>query len=192
MHSAKPKEFIHTHSLCAAHIAEDSQQVSSLTVSKNRLASTPIPSPQHSTSRSVPLLLLNDTNSTDQISSSKLPCNDAPSPSNLARLDFLMGMTAPLDPKKGPPELLATYPGGIHDTVSISLSSRLHNRGITSTSSTQGTLNIDLLDRDIPTLSIESCDADHPSTEEPPTAGYGFDWMTWEEFTSCNFNTLEQ
>ncbi|KAF7884779.1 hypothetical protein EAF00_010597 [Botryotinia globosa] len=104
------------------------EELGARTVLDDRLASTPIRSPQHSTSRSVSLLPLNDTDSTDQILSSKPPCKNAPSPSNLARLEFLMGITAPLGPTKDSPELLSTYPSSIHNTVSISLNSKLHNK----------------------------------------------------------------
>ncbi|KAF7899293.1 uncharacterized protein EAF01_008506 [Botrytis porri] len=175
-------------------IAEDLEplQVSSSTTSQNYLPSTPIISPQHSTSRSVSLLSLNNTDSTHQISSFELPRNDDESPSNWERLDFLMDMMVPLDPTKGSPGLVATYPDGIHDTISISPSLIPHSWGFPSTSSSQGTFNIDLTEYDIPVPSTESCDADHPSAEDPTITGYGFDWMTWEEYTSCNFNTLEQ
>ncbi|KAF7874610.1 uncharacterized protein EAF02_008587 [Botrytis sinoallii] len=164
----------------------------SSTVSQNRLPSTSILSPQHSTSRSLPLLSLNNTDSTNQTSNPESSWNDASSPFKRARLDFLMDMMVSLDPTMGSPELLSTYPDGINDTISISLSSIVYKRGITSTSSTQETLSVDLPDHDVPIPSIEFCDADHPSAEETPIAAYGFDWMTWEEYTSCDFNTLEK
>ncbi|KAF5876286.1 uncharacterized protein Bfra_002689 [Botrytis fragariae] len=174
--------------------AEDLEplQVSSSRVSLNRLPSTPILCPQHLRSRSVSLLSLNNTDLTYQISSSKLPCNDVSSPSKWARLDFLMDMMVPLDPTKGSPDLISMYPHGINDTISISPTLLPCNKEFASTSSPQRTLDTDLPDYDIQVPSIESCDADHPSAEEPTITETGFQWMTWEEYMSCNFNTLEQ
>ncbi|TGO37043.1 hypothetical protein BHYA_0107g00080 [Botrytis hyacinthi] len=174
-------------------ITEDPQasQASPSTVSTNRLASTPLLSPQHPTSRSVSLLPLNNTDSTGQISSSKISCNDAPSLSNLARLDFPMDMTVPLDPTKGPPELTSTYPCGINETISICSNLLLYNQGFASTSSPQGILNVDLPYSDIPVPGIESGNLDPPSAEEPTISETGFQWMTWEECMDCEFNALE-
>ncbi|TGO13202.1 hypothetical protein BTUL_0074g00080 [Botrytis tulipae] len=174
-------------------VTEDPQpsQASPSTVSTNRLSSTPLLSPQHPTNRSVSLLPLTNNDSTDQISSSKPPCNNAPSPCNLARLDFLMDMTVPLDPTNGPPELISTYPCGINETISICSNLLPYNQGFAPTSSPQGILNVDLPYYDYRTPSIGSGNADHPSAEEPTMTETGFQWMTWEECMRCGFNALE-
>ncbi|TEY87466.1 hypothetical protein BOTCAL_0002g00750 [Botryotinia calthae] len=101
-------------------------------------------------------------------------------------------MRVPFDPTNGSPGLVSTYPGGINDTISISPDLILYNKGIMSASSPQGTSDSDLPDYDIPIPSVECCDADHPSAEEPTMTGCGFDWMTWEEHMSCNFNAVER
>ncbi|KAM3159263.1 hypothetical protein ABEW05_000017 [Botrytis cinerea] len=101
-------------------------------------------------------------------------------------------MRVPFDPTNGSPGLVSTYPDGINDTISISPDLVLYNKGIASTSSPQGQFNSDLPDYDIPIPSVESCDADHPSAEELTMTGCGFDWMTWKEQMSCNFNAIEQ
>ncbi|TGO70017.1 hypothetical protein BOTNAR_0004g00020 [Botryotinia narcissicola] len=173
------------------HIAEDSQQVSSLTVSKNRLSSTPLLSSQYPTSRSVSLLPLTRNNSTDQILSSKPRCNNAPSPCNLARLDFLMDMTVPSDPTNGPPELISTYPCGINEMISICSNLLPYNQRFAPTSSPQGILNFDLPYYDYRTPSIRFGNADHSSAEEPTMTETGFQWMTWEEYMRCGFNASE-